>query len=50
MIRRVYLVYDIVGDKIISSHIEDINTGEIFEAHVPKITLSKEPVTVIRPR
>ena len=43
MTRTAYCVYDIVEDSIISSHVEDIKTGDRFEEHLAKITLKKEP-------
>lgn len=43
MIRRVCVVYTISGNQLISSHLEDMDTGDMFyKDKEPKIILTKE--------
>ncbi|MCR4414925.1 MAG: hypothetical protein NUV77_21105 [Thermoguttaceae bacterium] len=42
MIRNAWPVYTIKGDTLESSHVEDMDTGEIFEDHLPKLILKKQ--------
>jgi hypothetical protein len=43
MIRRVAIVYIISGNQLIPSHLEDLDTGDVFEKETdPKVVLRKE--------